>query len=400
MKTSDALKYQTYESFRELQSCSMYDGIITMNITSCDLAEIPKLPPKLQVLVVDLSKVRRLNHLPTSLRVIKVTRSKLEEFPEIEHLWGLESLDLHDCYIRSITAHDKFPPGLRTADLSFNKIYGIDWSCINPGLTDLNLDSNFLTSLPPHELTTKIQCHNNNFDERLAVRRNIGILPTEKDVLDGASGCAKSSTSDKKASDSSGVYENPENVHFVSIQQSAADSLAIVMELCPGRKFNKNFIREIEATYQLGTCCGKHPDPRYEIPPLHEWCTDTSVYTQHGISYRNLMERVWAFIRSRWRQKQMIEVMKQELDASVGLCMTGAFTRTISILSGFVDGVHIGISDKERLQERVAAIVSRNRDKYESDEIFVRMSKLEVSDVLSEMKIPPWERESWLDAIE
>lgn len=264
-KTSNASVCDNHGSFRELERSPYlkYDEIITMNITSCDLTKIPRLPPRLQVLVVDLSNVRKLCHLPTSLRTIKVTRSRLEQFPEIEHLWGLESLDLHDCYIERITARDKFPPNLRTADLSFNKIHDFEWSCINPGLIDLNLDSNFLTS-PPHGMKTKIQCHHNNFNEKLAVRRNIGITPTDNFKP------GETSSAEKKASDSSGVYDNSENVHFVSIQQSAADSLAIVMELCPKRKFNKNFIREIEASYQLKNCCGKHPDPRYEIPPLQE----------------------------------------------------------------------------------------------------------------------------------
>ena len=110
-KTSKAFLYQNHESFPELERlpCSEYDDIVTLNITSCDLTEIPFLPPKLQVLVVDLSNVRKLCHLPTSLRTIKVTRSRLEQFPEIEHLWGLESLDLHDCYIENITARGKFP---------------------------------------------------------------------------------------------------------------------------------------------------------------------------------------------------------------------------------------------------------------------------------------------------
>lgn len=80
--------------------------------------------------------------------------------------------------------------------------------------------------------------------------------------------------------------------------------------------------------------------------------------------------------------------------------MTGAFTRTISILSGFVEGVHIGISDKERLQERVAAIVNRNREKYDDHNIFVRTTRLDICDILLEMRMPSWERDSWLDAIE
>jgi hypothetical protein len=67
--------------------------------------------------------------------------------------------------------------------------------------------------------------------------------------------------------------------------------------------------------------------------------------------------------------------MKEVLDASVGLCMTGAFTRTVNILSGFVEGVQVGTSDKERLQERVSAIVSRN--KYaENQKLCIRMARL------------------------
>ena len=401
-KSLNASQFDDWRSFMDVQKSARYDDIITMNIDSCNLAEIPQLPPALQVLVIDLSNVWSLDNLtlPSSLRVIKISRSKLSVFPKIEHLWGLETIDLHDCYLERLC--DNFPPDLRTADLSFNRIRHVDWSCLNEGLTALDLSFNFLSLPPPNDIKVKIQCGNNDFDYKFAIQRNIGINIKVKDDtdIDENGESDTNNASSKKDGGGIGVYDNSENVHFISIQQSAADSLAIIMKLCPNKKVNKKFKEEIKATYEIGTCCGKHPDSRYEVPPIDEWCADMMAYTHHGVTYQALLERVWTFIKSRWRQHQLIEVMKQELDSSIGLCMTGAFTRTISILSGFVDGVHIGISDNERLQERVAAIVARNRSKYAQHDIFVRMTKLDVHEVLAEMKVPLNQCEAWIEAIE
>jgi hypothetical protein len=206
-----------------------------MNISACDLSEIPQFPHLLQVLVIDLSMISRLPRLPTNLKILKVTRSKLQDFPEIEFLLGLETVSFHDCYVE--------------ADLSFNKINKVDWSCINPGLTELNFSFNFLIKPPPGDITAKIQFDHNNCHAKYAMQRNIKIQIIEKDK----NGMPRKSTTKPEQSEqnkkdggnSFGVYDNPpENVHYISIQESAAASLEIIMMLCPHKKANKNFISE------------------------------------------------------------------------------------------------------------------------------------------------------------
>ena len=384
---------QNWNSFLDLRKSSKYDKIVSMNIECCDSDVIPHIPPFLQILVIDLSMISSLDNLvlPKSLTLIKVNRSKLRAFPRIEHLIHLETVDFHDCYIEQLNLN--FPDNLRTANFSFNKISQIDWSCLNPGLITLDISSNFLDYPPPDVFNLTIQCHHNNFDERIAIRRNLGMnVMTSK--------AKTNSDADKKDSAGFGVYDNSENVHFISIQQTAAESLKIIMKLCPRTKFNPDFIKEIKATYQLLGWCGRFPDSRYDVPPIEEWCADNTVFTEHAVTYRTLLERVWTYTKSKWRRHEIIEVMKQELDESIGLCMTGAFTRTVSILSGFVDGVHIGISDKERMQERISALIEKNRLKYKESDVFVKITRSEVADILDDTEIPDTEKEAWLDAIE
>ena len=382
---------QHWSSFHDLRKSSKYDKIIAMNVECCDADQIPHIPPLLQILTIDLSVVNSLDNLvlPDSLTLIKVSRSKLSIFPRIEHLTHLETIDFHDCYIEKICC--AFPDNLRTANLSFNKISEIDWSCLNHGLIALDISFNVLDYPPPDVINTTIQSDHNNFDERIAIRRNLNVSSLKD---------KNASDPNKKDSAGFGVYDNTENVHFISIQQTAADSLKIIMKLCPRTEFNPDFIEDIKATYQLLGWCGRFPDSRYDVPPIEEWCADKTVFTEHAVTYRELLERVWTYIKSKWHRHQFIEVMKQELDASIGLCMTGAFTRTISILSGFVDGVHIGISDKERMQERISALIQKNRLKYTESDVFVKITKSQVADILHETEIPDAEKEAWIDAIE
>lgn len=406
----------SYYDWKALMTSEYFDKIISVSMSCGDESYMERVPPRLETLNISLCKFKKLPDLPSTMRNIKATNSMIETFPRIGHCVDLETLNMFDCYLTEVS--EIFPPQLRTLNLSFNKIKTVEWECFNEGLIDADVSFNKLSLPPPKELKgVRIACHHNDFDEMLAIRRNLPafkdakpaseqpelptVLSTDTHVLGKETTDRSGVTDDKKQGEGDGVYGNSENVHFVSIQKSAADSLEIILRLCPRKKFNKNFISQIEASYRLGTWCGGYPDPRYEIPPIREWCQSKKSYTEHGVGYSVLLERVWTYIRSRWRRHQMIEVLKQELDASRGLCMTGLFTRTISILSGFVEGVHVGISEREQLQERVAHIAKFNAQKYRDDhDLYLRMTKLEVDDILNESSLNSSEKQDWLRAIE
>jgi len=80
------------------------------------------------------------------------------------------------------------------------------------------------------------------------------------------------------------------------------------------------------------------------------------VHSYHSITLDEVLRRVWGVIRVHEYRRDLEQSLKGEIEAGIDKCFTGLFTRIINSLSGFVEGVGITISEKERLNGRLAAL--------------------------------------------
>lgn len=91
------------------------------------------------------------------------------------------------------------------------------------------------------------------------------------------------------------------------------------------------------------------------------------------------------------RRQLMIDRVRQELTEGMGYCLQGNMTRLINAFSGLIDGVHIGLGDKEQLQIRMARIGAMN---------VPAEKKLALArEALKELMVPEDQQEAWLDAV-
>ena len=87
------------------------------------------------------------------------------------------------------------------------------------------------------------------------------------------------------------------------------------------------------------------------------------------------------------------EILKDELNASWGVCFTGRFSRIVNVLNGFIDGVEIGISKPEQMQNQIAQVVKKSCKSSEK--------KKEIADILDDFgEHNEIIRDSWLDAVD
>ena len=195
------------------------------------------------------------------------------------------------------------------------------------------------------------------------------------------------------------IYENKQNVHSSSIQNSVSKSVTQLIALTDNlqlrdieyiihqlEQHNKNYINYFFKLITFSNSSIKRH--------LTSWCSINDISTTHGITYKQLVKYVYAIIENHKDRNELEKIMIQEIYESVDYCFTGKFTRMINILSGFVEEITIYISPKEQMQSKIAITVKNMRKLNEKD----KKIKIEVSKILDEFNIDNInERNAWLD---
>ncbi len=100
------------------------------------------------------------------------------------------------------------------------------------------------------------------------------------------------------------------------------------------------------------------------------------------------------FVTVLFKRTHIATVIKQEIIDGMNYCFTGRVTRLVNSLTGFIDGINIGISENEQINNAVIAAIRR----CEKDKNLNIVQ--EVTKILDELNITDKEqRNIWLDAV-
>jgi hypothetical protein len=108
-----------------------------------------------------------------------------------------------------------------------------------------------------------------------------------------------------------------------------------------------------------------------------------------GVRYGDVMDRVWAFIRSHTHRNDLIFRLVQELSDGRRTCTNGKMARLINTLQGYDDTLTMD-PPREVFQEQIARLSSRP----------VGERTTEVRRLFEEYRIPVGEQAPWLEALE
>jgi len=341
--------------------------------------ELPKLPPRLQILVFQNSAVEVFPpDIPTSVVAVYGRGSRVECLPDLGHHENMETMDLHDNMIVEVTA--PLPPNLRTLDLSYNKLRCL--TCALPdGLTSLNLSFNkFDADLEAVPDGCRVDSDHMYSDEYEWSGRGRGRVVTQRM---GVPTMRRT------------IYNNPQNVHDVHVQRNVSSSVGKLIELTHGKQL-PSVHEVVRALYGMFSIIvrmfGFHP-----VCHVFRWCDDPTISSIHGVTYKELLTRMYVVVSEHKDRAGLEEIMRDDIRVSIGYCFTGRFTRLINVLTGFVEGVGVSLSPKEQMQGRIAQVVSKGQEESLSRDEIVR--RVEV--VLDEFDVSDeGERMAWLDAIE
>lgn len=279
----------------------------------------------------------------TSLRKLRCSTNNLITLEGIEGLHRLEWLSCNDNSLTSIRSVSHCPR-LQAIDCSNNQITRLDPVILLRDLVAICTDGNPLDiQSPPVE----------RFLEGIRNRRFC---------------------SDKT------IYDNRQNVHDTQVQKSVCESVA-------------NLMGDLRPEFSIDTIIKSGLDA-VTIRHLLHYCADQTVHSEHKLTYCELLGYVWQRIMRSKDSDEMFRILAEQAADADGLCFTGRFNRTLSVLVGFYPDIRITISDSSRIGAIV--LVIKNRLKPYDVDTHRTIAHRELKEAgYTEEEIRPW-----IDAIE
>lgn len=421
-----------FVSIGQLEASQNYGDYLHIHIHDVDDEPLPMIWPKnLQSLTVTWCKIHELpSPLPVTLRTCKLSHNRFTKIPDsLGTCYELEDLNMQDNLIETIAMEqdmNKLPPGLVNLNLSYNRVHHIAYNALPSSLAYLDLSFNFLTRGPDaidlmHFRTfpsTSIILHHNDIVQRQYNQTRIDI-PVNPNA-DNADTLASYQLQQEMRNGHEAtpfrvglveagthtVYKNVQNVHASSVQSSLNTTLDVLKKLaneCPIVEMH-NDVWLFELNESLWPKRWYH---RLTLTRPSAWnrilasCHDKTVHSEHAMSFRYLLYLVWRIARSHEHRDEMCVVLRQEIEDGWGYCFTGRFSRVANALAGFIEGVHIGISNKEQMQARISTIWNRLQSQADShnnnaDQVLAAIA--EVKRDLDESNVTMEdERAAWLE---
>jgi len=290
---------------------------------------------------------------------------------EIGYLTNLKKLFLHYNNLRRLPSQIGHLTELSILNVSNNRMDKLPKSIGNlTNLSELYLHNNNLVELPLEIInlrTLRNFSYQNNPIENLAnplIVRFLDFYERFYNIHD-AQGT---------------IYDDAQNVHASSIQQSIHDSIFKLM-------------KSHRSDYQLDYLnCDVLDTSTKEI--LTEFCDCTDVHSVLNITFAELLVAVMIEIETLTPelQREVKNRLNEEMNESVCKCFTGRISRLVNCLSGYSNKVLVKISDSEE----IGNIISLAMNKFTNTEEI----KEHVTKELTERGYDETTINKWLEHIE
>ena len=225
-------------------------------------------------------------------------------------------------------------------------------------LTYLNLKDNKLTELPKEigNLTqlTKLYLSNTNLTELPLEIINLRILRNFKYYSNPIENLLNPIISRFIARIESNngitgtIYNDTQNVHSSSIQQSIKDSIFNLM---------KNYNNDYQLNYLSNPILTQTTKEA-----LIEYSNCTEIHSIMEITFEELLKAVLIEIDTLENKDEIFEILNQEMADSICKCFTGRISRLVNCLSSFSDKVSIQISTNEEISNIIIVLQNKITD--------------------------------------
>ena len=382
-----------FDSLDAACACSDYQDFVFLDIKKYTGTQVPPLPPRLQILQCMAFTVMTFPDLPESITNVTLDGCSIETIPDLSACVNLEMLQMVGNCLQNIK--NPLPPNLRVLNVSYNQMYRLETRILPISLAELDVSYNFLKAKPDvHE-----DCHLEHRGNEYLWKPPVVFVPRQDTV----------ETPKQKV-----VYENKQNVHASSVQNGINASVQAILEATLSGRWLMFVMPE---DVWEDTCAFLEPQQpqqhtkkkwwhfRKNVPlpetlshalrkDLKRWCNDTLIHSNFGLTFSEILARVVFVARCHPDADTLRDILRDELEQSLGQCFTGRFSRVVNVLVGFVEGVHVGIDPREQLQARMAALSKCTQQKKQQKKHIL----IHAMDILTEFGNDT-EWRVWLDAL-
>ena len=184
--------------------------------------------------------------------------------------------------------------------------------------------------------------------------------------------------------------EQAQNVHNSDIQDSFSKSVGNIMTN-PAPRI-PDYLNKIWWYYLFDGL--NIPANLLFIGLVKSNCSINSVVSRNGVTYAEILERIWAISESHEHGKEIRNVLREEITAGAQVCFTGKVTRLVNTLTGFIPDVQVGYSENEQINN---AVIATMRKCEQNPDLNLRD---EVKKVLDGLNVEESKQAIWLDALE
>lgn len=246
---------------------------------------------------------------------------------------------------------------LLNLDCGYNQLCTLDGIQTCTQLTNLICQNNQIVSIGPIALLTNLiylNCSSNQIVslEPLVYLRNLLTYYYHGNPLGVQSARFErflETRAHRNYSRASTVYSNSQNVHDTHVQKSVCTSLVALLS------DTKPLLTGAEL---LASILASDLDTKAKVL-VARYCADKSMHSDHHINYEELLSYVWNRIILSEHTTELVKILSQQILDSEGMCFTGRFNRTLSVLVGYYDDIVINISDASRISAIILLIKNR-----------------------------------------
>jgi len=149
------------------------------------------------------------------------------------------------------------------------------------------------------------------------------------------------------------VYNDAQNIHNHSIQESLFDSIVNIINqnyIINNDEIINNIIQDTILTEKTKNL-------------LIEYCENKDVHSKTQLTFEELLFNVWTLINTLDTKDEIKNILNTEMHDSECKCFTGRISRLVNCLNGFTDLVKITISDNQQIGNIIILI----KEKLESE---------------------------------
>jgi hypothetical protein len=371
-----------------------YDDIVHISVIENRDEIIQNLPVNLVGLYVTSSICTNIilsESVQNSIKSIDIDKTNINVLPDLSGCRNLTRIRISTSNIRNFNINYELPNTLTDINLQKNVIQNTNTNFSHDKLhkiasahfNKINFSDNHLIyDLIPDNIARKSHVIRQGVYEHQPVRNNnvaevhIRNLIRQRDLEPSAPPAPQD------------IF-NSQSVYLTSINKSVVASIHVIREYLKNNGVN---VRQLtpnidDSTSSVLSSVAKYitrhnkitVDEEYQLKfnnflrrynfNNEEFIISFKLETKHGITkltYKETFELVWATIihmigTNQYEEADLFERLHTEIRDSIGMCYTGKYNRIINTLVGILDGVNVGISEKEEIELEFDKLLTRLR---------------------------------------